>query len=213
MTLPVHVIKCAGEPTETPTAVGQHWINTLTGLQYLSNGTSSPADWNVLPVNAFIDPMTTRGDIIIRDPSNDTERLPVGAAGQVLKSDGTDVSWEDESGGGGGAWGDITGSFPALDAVALRRTTGGDRPLPTRPGDQLPSIPGQEPASDGISARPSFVVASGAASTPAVIARPLTPSGRSARTGPFPRAASPPARRARLRSRPRACQTREPGAA
>jgi len=39
------------------------------------------------------DPMTTRGDMIVRDSSNTTARLPVGTSGQVLTSDGTDASW------------------------------------------------------------------------------------------------------------------------
>lgn len=44
-------------------------------------------------------PLTTRGDVLYRDASNATARLPVGTNGQVLTSDGTDVSWEDASGG------------------------------------------------------------------------------------------------------------------
>lgn len=43
--------------------------------------------------SGFSDPMTTRGDIIIRDSSNITNRLPVGTVGQILKSDGTDIAW------------------------------------------------------------------------------------------------------------------------
>lgn len=43
----------------------------------------------------MIDPMTTRGDIIVRNASNVTARLGKGTAGQVLKSDGTDISWSD----------------------------------------------------------------------------------------------------------------------
>ena len=39
------------------------------------------------------DPMTTRGDIIVRDSSNATARLAVGSANTVLTSDGTDVSY------------------------------------------------------------------------------------------------------------------------
>ena len=39
------------------------------------------------------DPMTTRGDIIIRNSSNATARLSVGSANTVLKSDGNDPSW------------------------------------------------------------------------------------------------------------------------
>ena len=40
------------------------------------------------------DPMTTRGDIIVRNSSNVTARLAIGTSGKVLSSDGTDVSWQ-----------------------------------------------------------------------------------------------------------------------
>ncbi len=46
--------------------------------------------------------MTTRGDIAIRDALNDTARLGAGTAGQVLTSDGTDVSWSDGAAPGDG---------------------------------------------------------------------------------------------------------------
>lgn len=41
----------------------------------------------------FSDPMTSRGDIIIRDATNSTNRLAIGTSDQVLQSDGTDISW------------------------------------------------------------------------------------------------------------------------
>jgi hypothetical protein len=47
----------------------------------------------------FADPMTTRGDMIYRDNTNTTARLPVGANGQVITTDGVDVFWG--AGGGG----------------------------------------------------------------------------------------------------------------
>lgn len=47
----------------------------------------------------FEDPMTTRGDMIIRNAANETVRLGVGAATQVLTSDGTDLSWQDAPAG------------------------------------------------------------------------------------------------------------------
>ena len=50
--------------------------------------------------SGFSDPMTTRGDIIIRDNTNTTTRLGVGTNGQVLTTDGTDISWGTVSGGG-----------------------------------------------------------------------------------------------------------------
>lgn len=40
------------------------------------------------------DPMTTRGDVIIRNASNVTARLGIGSSGKVLSSDGTDISWQ-----------------------------------------------------------------------------------------------------------------------
>jgi hypothetical protein len=45
------------------------------------------------------DPMTTRGDMIVRNASNVTARLGRGTAGQVLTSDGTDLAWATPSAG------------------------------------------------------------------------------------------------------------------
>lgn len=65
---------------------GQHvWVKydgTLTKWILLTPGGS-----------VFVDPMTTRGDTIIRNAANTTDRLAVGAANTVLKSDGTDPSY------------------------------------------------------------------------------------------------------------------------
>jgi len=49
----------------------------------------------VFPVTTggFSDPMTTRGDVIVRNASNVTARLAVGSANTYLGSDGTDPSW------------------------------------------------------------------------------------------------------------------------
>lgn len=51
--------------------------------------------------SGMADPMTTRGDIIVRNASNVTARLGRGSASQVLTSDGTDVAWATPSAGGG----------------------------------------------------------------------------------------------------------------
>lgn len=53
------------------------------------------AKWILLtPASStLIDPMTTRGDIIVRNSSNVTARLGVGGANTVLKSDGTDPAY------------------------------------------------------------------------------------------------------------------------
>lgn len=39
-----------------------------------------------------LSPLTTRGDLLTRDATNNI-RLPIGAAGRILQSDGTDASW------------------------------------------------------------------------------------------------------------------------
>src|SRR3990167_7139766 len=41
----------------------------------------------------FADPMSTRGDIIVRNTSNATARLALGTVNKVLASDGSDVAW------------------------------------------------------------------------------------------------------------------------
>src|SRR5574339_1312803 len=67
------------------------------GTFYVMDDTGTPT---ALGGGGFSDPMTTRGDIIIRNASNVTARLGIGSAGKVLSSDGTDVSWQTPSSGG-----------------------------------------------------------------------------------------------------------------
>jgi hypothetical protein len=66
------------------------------------------------PSPALADPMTTRGDIIVRNSSNATARLAVGTANYLLKSDGTDA-----------AWGTVATDSIADDAVSLAKMASG----------------------------------------------------------------------------------------
>lgn len=50
--------------------------------------------------SGFSDPMDTRGDIIYKDSGGTTTNLAAGTIGQVLTSDGTDIAWDDSTGGG-----------------------------------------------------------------------------------------------------------------
>lgn len=50
--------------------------------------------------SGLVDPMSVRGDIVIRNAANVTARLGVGTAGQFLKSDGTDIAWSSTYSGG-----------------------------------------------------------------------------------------------------------------
>ena len=71
-------------------------------LAKLPKGTSSQVltmnDAATLPnwensESGFADPMTTRGDLIVRNSSNVTDRMAVGIGGQVLSTDGVDFTW------------------------------------------------------------------------------------------------------------------------
>lgn len=62
------------------------------GHVWTSTGTLGEGNWEA-SASGFSDPMTTRGDIIIRDDGNSTSRLPLGTNNQVLTSDGTDITW------------------------------------------------------------------------------------------------------------------------
>ena len=68
---------------------GTTWRNTNTTAPTLGSTALTFAQL----YTTFTDPMTTRGDIIVRNASNATARLGIGAAGKILSSDGTDVSW------------------------------------------------------------------------------------------------------------------------
>lgn len=66
------------------------------------------------------DPMTTRGDIIVRNSSNVTARLAVGAAARLLRSDGTDISWAQVAGAT-----DISGTIPSGNLPAATTSASG----------------------------------------------------------------------------------------
>lgn len=60
------------------------------------------------------DPMTTIGDIIIRNGSNVTTRLGIGSSGNVLTVTGGVPVWAAPSGGGGITWTEVTGTSQSM---------------------------------------------------------------------------------------------------
>lgn len=82
----------ASRPAASAVGKGGLYSCTTHSLIYQTDG-SSWSTWATLTGTGLSDPMTTRGDVIVRDSSNTTARLAVGSAGKVLKSDGTDISW------------------------------------------------------------------------------------------------------------------------
>ena len=99
--------------TPLPHTIASHSDTTATGteLNTLTNG--SNADSLHVHSGGFSDPMTTRGDIIYRDSSNNTDRLSVGASSTLLSSDGTDV-----------AWGETVSSSSGNNTIVKRHSSG-----------------------------------------------------------------------------------------
>ena len=89
----------ASRPAAGDVGVGTIYACSTHSLIYQSDG-SSWTTWATLGTGgAIVDPMTTRGDMIVRDASNVTARLGRGTADQVLTSDGTDLIWADVTAG------------------------------------------------------------------------------------------------------------------
>lgn len=108
-TLPVLFATGIHSARPAASAVGSGGLYSCTthSLVYQTDG-SSWTTWATLgTAGAIVDPMTTRGDIIYRDAANVTTRLAAGSTpGDVLTTDGTDISWDTPTGG-----------TPDLDAV------------------------------------------------------------------------------------------------
>lgn len=81
----------ASRPAANAVAGGTVYSATDTGAITQSDG-SSWSTWATIS-SGLVDPMTTRGDMMIRNAANATARLGRGTAGQVLTSDGTDIAW------------------------------------------------------------------------------------------------------------------------
>jgi len=91
-TTPVITMVQAPALRSATTTVDVSAATAPTSGQVLTATSGTAATWQT-PASGFADPMTTRGDIIIRNASNVTARLGIGASGRLLQSDGTDISW------------------------------------------------------------------------------------------------------------------------
>ena len=75
---------------------GFFWLNTSDSTLFIcTSDADGAAVWIPTIADAFVDVMSTRGDMVYRNSSNVTDRLPIGSNGQVLTSDGTDAGWDD----------------------------------------------------------------------------------------------------------------------
>lgn len=119
-TLPGVLLKgvAASRPAASAVAKGTIYSATDTGAITQSDGSS----WSTYATisSGMADPMTTRGDIIIRNSSNTTARLAIGTSGKVLQSDGTDISWQTPSAvfSGAKAYHSTTQSIPNSTVTA-----------------------------------------------------------------------------------------------
>lgn len=89
----------AARPAATAVGSGALYSCSTHLLIYQSDG-ATWSTWATLTGSGMADPMTTRGDMIIRDATNTTARLGKGTANQVLTSDGTDIAWATPASGG-----------------------------------------------------------------------------------------------------------------
>ena len=85
----------AASAASTPARLG---VGTNDQVLTADSGEATGMKW-ADATGGLTDPMTTRGDIIVRKVGG-TDRLAVGANGQYLKSDGTDIAWSTIAGGG-----------------------------------------------------------------------------------------------------------------
>lgn len=72
---------------------GRLFLDTADGLLKWIDDAGTVTEVALGSGAGFADPMTTRGDIIVRNASNVTARLAKGAADTFLQSDGTDVGY------------------------------------------------------------------------------------------------------------------------
>jgi hypothetical protein len=101
--------------------------------------------WQPAP-SGFADPMTTIGDIIIRDGTNTTTRLPIGAASTVLTSDGTTASWQPAPSG-------FADPMTTIGDIIIRDGTNTTTRLPVGANGEVLTVsggvPSWQPASGG----------------------------------------------------------------
>lgn len=99
--MPVHVIENAGPPSSAPSALGIHFIDTVSGIHYFSTGTSTVADW-------------AREDKVIEDTVDPSLAPPAIGLHWVNTSSGVEffstgtatvADWKERGAGGGGGGG------------------------------------------------------------------------------------------------------------
>lgn len=115
----LHIAKMntgAGSPSGSVNAavIGEAYWDTTNNVLYVAEATGT-GNWVEVTGNSLSDPMTSRGDIVVRNASNATDRLAIGANGQVLSSDGTDITWTTPSGVG-----DVVASAVMTDNAIVR---------------------------------------------------------------------------------------------
>lgn len=121
-----HIFSGSGAPASTPTAIGQHYIDTTNGASYISVGTTSAADWESADASAAIaahvaavDPHTQ----YLTAAEGNAAYEPIGAAASAIASH---VAAVDPHPGyltpaEGNAAYDSIGSAAAAQAYAIQR--------------------------------------------------------------------------------------------
>lgn len=99
MSVNIHVIQAASNPVAAPTFVGQHWINTSSGTQWIAKGTSVVGDWaqitNGQPLDATLTALAaynTNGLLAQTAADTFTGRTITGTASNISVTNGDGVS-------------------------------------------------------------------------------------------------------------------------
>jgi hypothetical protein len=114
--------------------------------------------WAANPAG-FADPMTTRGDVIIRNAANATARLGIGTNTQVLTSNGTDIAWADSIAGVSAFTGlsDVPASYVGMGSRFVKVNAGATA-LEFVSGGTVTNVTASSPLASSAGATPNITI-------------------------------------------------------
>lgn len=115
--MPQHIIEGLVAPAFTPSSVGQHYVDTVTGIEYISTGTASSADWKARAAAVAVEDEGGSVDTA-------AETIDFVGAGVVASQTAPGAVQVTIAGGGGGGSGHPATRSYLIDYVADDGTAG-----------------------------------------------------------------------------------------